>query len=91
MTEKFAGSIKAHGANSVAFYGSGQAYTEESYVINKLFKGGLGTNNIDGNPRLCMASAAVGYVSTFGKDEPMGSYDDIRHSDCFFIILFEKQ
>ena len=35
--------------------------------MNKLFKGGLGTNNIDGNPRLCMASAAVGYVSTFGK------------------------
>jgi len=86
MTEKFADSIKKHGVHSVAFYGSGQAYTEESYFMNKLFKGGLGTNNIDGNPRLCMASAAVGYVSTFGKDEPMGAYDDIYHSDCFFII-----
>lgn len=86
MVNKFADSIKKNGVNSVAFYGSGQAYTEESYVINKLFKGGLGTNNIDGNPRLCMASAAVGYVSTFGKDEPMGSYDDIYHADCFFII-----
>ena len=86
MTEKFADSIKKHGVHSVAFYGSGQAYTEESYFMNKLFKGGLGTNNIDGNPRLCMASAAVGYVSTFGKDEPMGAYDDIYHSECFFII-----
>lgn len=86
MVDKFADTIKKNGANSVAFYGSGQAYTEESYFMNKLFKGGLGTNNIDGNPRLCMASAAVGYVSTFGKDEPMGSYDDIYHSDCFFII-----
>ncbi|GAB4540398.1 MAG: nitrate reductase [Thermodesulfovibrionia bacterium] len=86
MTEKFADSIKKHGVHSVAFYGSGQAYTEESYFMNKLFKGGLGTNNIDGNPRLCMASAAVGYVSTFGKDEPMGAYDDIYHADCFFII-----
>ncbi|MCL4490325.1 MAG: molybdopterin-dependent oxidoreductase, partial [Nitrospirae bacterium] len=86
MTGRFAGTIKKNGANSVAFYGSGQAYTEESYFMNKFFKGGLGTNNIDGNPRLCMASAAVGYVSTFGKDEPMGAYDDIYHSDCFFII-----
>jgi len=86
MVEKFADSIKKNGVHSVAFYGSGQAYTEESYVMNKLFKGGLGTNNIDGNPRLCMASAAVGYVSTFGKDEPMGSYDDIQHAECFFII-----
>lgn len=86
MTDKFADSIKKYGVHSVAFYGSGQAYTEESYFMNKLFKGGLGTNNIDGNPRLCMASAAVGYVTTFGKDEPMGAYDDIYHADCFFII-----
>jgi len=86
MSEKFADSIKKNGPHSVAFYGSGQAYTEESYFMNKFFKGGLGTNNIDGNPRLCMASAAVGYVSTFGKDEPMGAYDDISHAECFFIV-----
>jgi nitrate reductase NapA len=86
MVSKFGESIQKNGPNSVAFYGSGQAFSEESYFMNKLFKGGLGTNNIDGNPRLCMASAAVGYVSTFGKDEPMGSYDDIYHADCFFII-----
>jgi nitrate reductase NapA len=86
MADKFADSIKKNGPHSVAFYGSGQAYTEESYFMNKFFKGGLGTNNIDGNPRLCMASAAVGYVSTFGKDEPMGAYDDISHAECFFIV-----
>jgi nitrate reductase (cytochrome) len=86
MVSKFGGSIKQNGVDSVAFYGSGQAFTEESYFMTKFFKGGLGTNNIDGNPRLCMASAAVGYVTTFGKDEPMGAYDDIYHADCFFII-----
>ena len=86
MTSKFSDAIKQHGPSSVAFYGSGQSYTEESYFMNKFFKAGLGTNNIDGNPRLCMASAAVGYVTTFGKDEPMGSYDDIYHADCFFIV-----
>ena len=85
MVSKFGEAYQAS-PNSVAFYGSGQSYTEESYFMNKLFKGGLGSNNIDGNPRLCMASAAVGYVSTFGKDEPMGAYDDIYHADCFFII-----
>ncbi len=85
MVGKFAAAYRKD-PQSVAFYGSGQAYTEESYFINKVFKGGLGTNNIDGNPRLCMASAAVGYVSTFGKDEPMGAYDDMYHADCFFIV-----
>lgn len=86
MVSKFADAIKKFGPHSVGFYGSGQSFSEESYLANKLFKGALGTNNIDGNPRLCMASAAVGYVTSFGKDEPMGCYDDIYHADCFFII-----
>ncbi len=85
MVDKFAAAYQAD-PQSLAFYGSGQSYTEECYFMNKLFKGGLGTNNIDGNPRLCMASAAVGYVSSFGKDEPMGAYDDMYHADCFFIV-----
>ena len=57
VTDKFAGAVKSHGADSVAYYGSGQALSEESYLANRLFKGGIGTNNVEGNPRLCMASA----------------------------------
>lgn len=85
MVSKFGDAYKKN-PNSIAYYGSGQSYTEESYFMGKLFKAGLGTNNTDGNPRLCMASAAVGYVTTFGKDEPMGAYDDLYHADCFFLI-----
>jgi DNA repair protein RadA len=33
-----------------------------------------------------MASAASGYVQTFGKDEPIGCYEDIDQATCFFII-----
>jgi len=86
LADKFAKAIRKHGADSVAYYGSGQALSEESYLANRLFKGGIGTNNVEGNPRLCMASAVGGYVSTFGKDEPMGSYDDINHAKVFFLI-----
>jgi nitrate reductase NapA len=86
ITEKFKESINDYGAESVAYYGSGQLLIEESYTANKLFKAGLRTNNVDGNPRLCMASAAVGYTQTFGKDEPPGCYADIDHAECFFLI-----
>ncbi len=86
VADKFKTSIKDNGPNSVAYYGSGQLFIEESYTANKLFKGGIGTNNVDGNPRLCMASAAVGYTQVFGKDEPAGCFDDIDHADTFFII-----
>jgi len=86
VADRFAGAIKKHGPDSVAYYGSGQALSEESYVANRLFKGGIGTNNVEGNPRLCMASAVGGYVTSFGKDEPMGSYDDIDSARVFFLI-----
>lgn len=82
---RFNQSIENNGPDSVAFYGSGQLFTEESYSASKLFKAGIGTNNVDGNPRLCMASAAAGYTSVFGKDEPMGCYEDIDHANCMFI------
>ena len=86
VAEKFQEAIAASGPSSVAFYGSGQLFTEESYTANKLFKAGIRSNNVDGNPRLCMASAATGYTQTFGKDEPPGSYEDIDHADCLFVI-----
>ncbi len=86
VASKFKAAIAAHGPDSVGFYGSGQALTEETFAANKLFKAGLRTNNVDGNPRLCMASAVAGYVSTFGKDEPMGCYEDIDHADVFLLV-----
>ena len=86
IASKFKEAIETSGPNSVAFYGSGQLLTEETYTANKLFKGGIGTNNVDGNPRLCMASAAVGYVQVYGKDEPPGSYEDIDSAECIFIM-----
>ncbi len=86
VADKFAEAIKQYGPDSVAYYGSGQALSEESYLANRLFKGGIGTNNVEGNPRLCMASAVGGYVTTYGKDEPMGCYDDIDHANVFFIV-----
>lgn len=86
VASKFAESIRDHGPDAVAFYGSGQLFTEESYTANKLFKAGIRTNNVDGNPRLCMASAASGYTQVFGKDEPPGAYEDIDYADCIFLI-----
>jgi len=86
MATKFAKAIKKYGKNSVAYYGSGQALTEETYLIQKIFRAGIGNSNVEGNPRLCMASAVGGYLTTFGKDEPSGSYADIEKATCFFLI-----
>ncbi len=86
VAAKFKAAIKEGGPTAVGYYGSGQALTEETYLASKIFKAGLGCNNVEGNPRLCMASAVGGYVTSYGKDEPFGSYDDIDSATCFFII-----
>ncbi len=85
VAKKFKSFHEKYGKDSVAYYGSGQCTTEETYTFNKLWKGGFRSNMVEGNPRLCMASAVAGYISTFGSDEPMGSYSDIESSKCIFI------
>lgn len=77
--------IKRFGPDAVAFYVSGQCLTEEYYVINKLIKGFIGSNNIDTNSRLCMSSAVVGYKMSLGEDAVPTSYEDIDLADTFFV------
>jgi anaerobic selenocysteine-containing dehydrogenase len=78
--------ISTYGPESIAFYISGQLLTEDYYVINKLAKGFLGTNNVDSNSRLCMASAASAHQLAFGSDGPPCAYDDFDVADCFLFI-----
>ena len=85
VANEFKRIIAAHGPDAVAFYGSGQLLTEEYYVLNKLVKGFIGTNNIDTNSRLCMSSAVAGYKQTLGQDGPPTSYNDIELCDTFLV------
>ncbi|GIF19975.1 bifunctional reductase [Paractinoplanes tereljensis] len=78
--------IQRYGPDSVALYVSGQMTLEAQYLSNKLAKGFIGTNQIESNSRLCMASAGTGYKLSLGADGPPGSYDDLDHADVFFVI-----
>jgi ferredoxin-nitrate reductase len=84
--DRFGRIIREHGPDSVGFYISGQLLSEDYYVVNKLAKGFIGTNNVDSNSRLCMSSAVSAYQLALGKDGPPCSYDDIDQSDCFVFI-----
>jgi ferredoxin-nitrate reductase len=86
VADRFRRIIAEHGADAVAFYGSGQLDSETAYLACKLFKGFLGTNNTDSNSRLCMAAAATGYRSSLGSDGPPTCYDDIDHAEVVLVI-----
>ncbi len=78
--------IDTHGPDAVSLYVSGQMSIEAQYLANKLAKGYIGTNNIESNSRLCMASAGSGYKLSLGADGPPGSYQDIDRADLFLVI-----
>ncbi|MDP2088160.1 MAG: molybdopterin-dependent oxidoreductase [Flavobacteriaceae bacterium] len=85
VASKMKETIKNHGKDSVAMYGSGQWSIADGYIASKLFKGCIGTNNIEANARLCMASAVTGFLTSFGADEPMGCYEDIDYANAFIL------
>lgn len=85
IASKIKTNIEENGKDSVAIYGSGQWTIPDGYVASKLFKGAIGTNNVEANARLCMASAVTGFMTSFGIDEPMGCYEDIDHADVYVL------
>ncbi len=59
---------QAHGASSLAAFGSGALTNEKAYALGKFVRVVLGSPNVDYNGRYCMASAAAGQNRAFGLD-----------------------
>jgi formate dehydrogenase alpha subunit len=77
---------EVHGADSVAFLSSAKATNEENYLMQKLARAAIGTNNVDHCARLCHASTVTGLVSSFGSGAMTNSQEDLEESDVIFII-----
>ncbi|MFE0251344.1 molybdopterin oxidoreductase family protein [Streptomyces sp. NPDC059010] len=78
--------LHQHGPGSLGFYTSGQLFLEEYYTLAVIARAGLGTSHLDGNTRLCTATAAEALKETFGCDGQPASYTDVDHADV--IALF---
>ncbi len=78
--------LEEKGPLAFGFYTTGQLFLEEYYTLGVIGKAGLGTPHMDGNTRLCTATAAQALKESFGSDGQPGSYADIDHADA--IMLF---
>ncbi|GAA2541567.1 molybdopterin oxidoreductase family protein [Pseudonocardia hydrocarbonoxydans] len=74
------------GPLSHGFYTSGQLFLEEYYTLAVIGKAGIGTPHMDGNTRLCTATAAAAMKESFGSDGQPGSYTDIESCDAIFLF-----
>jgi ferredoxin-nitrate reductase len=75
-----------HTSSAIGFYTSGQLFLEEYYTLAVIGKAGLGTPHMDGNTRLCTATAAAALKESFGTDGQPGSYTDLDTADTVFNI-----
>jgi len=77
---------KDYSAGAIGFYTSGQLFLEEYYTLGLIGKAGLGTPHMDGNTRLCTATAAAALKESFGSDGQPGSYFDVDCTDCIVMV-----
>jgi len=78
--------LESMGPLAFAFYTSGQLFLEEYYAQAKVARVGLGTPHLDGNTRLCTATAQWALIESFGCDGNPGSYADIDVCDTLFLV-----
>src|SRR3954471_10687502 len=86
IVERSKSLLSEHGPGSIGFYTSGQLFLEEYYTLAMIARAGIGTNHLDGNTRLCTATAGEALKESFGCDGQPGSYTDVDHADV--IALF---
>lgn len=77
--------LKRRTAGGIGLYNSGQLFLEEYYTLAVIGKAGLGTPHMDGNTRLCTATAARALLETFGVDGQPASYDDFDLADAILL------
>ncbi|NJP92340.1 nitrate reductase [Nonomuraea sp. FMUSA5-5] len=73
--------LDEQGPSALGFYTTGQLFLEEYYTLALIAHGGIGTNHVDGNTRLCTATAAAALKESFASDGQPGSYTDVDHAD----------
>jgi ferredoxin-nitrate reductase len=68
--------LATRGSGALGFYTSGQLFLEDYYTLALVARGGIGTNHLDGNTRLCTATAGQSLKESFGCDgQPAGVHD----------------
>ena len=74
------------GPDSLGFISSSKCTNEESYLMQKLARAVIGTNNVDNCSRYCQAPATTGLFRTVGYGGDSGSISDMEKADLVVII-----
>ena len=75
------------GPDSLAVFSSAKCSNEENYVLQRLFRAGIGTNNVDHCTRLCHSSSVSAMQRAMNTSAASGSMREVEcESDVIFLL-----
>ena len=86
IAEKMTGIKREFGPDAIAFIASSKCTNEESYLMQKLARAVVGTNNIDNCSRYCQTPATMGLQRTVKYGGDSGSISDIELAELVIVI-----
>ncbi|WP_207707966.1 formate dehydrogenase subunit alpha [Heliorestis convoluta] len=86
IAKKFKDLLQAEGPDAFAFLASARTTNEENYLLNKISRAVIGTNNIDHCARLCHSASVAGLAAAFGSGAMTNPIKDIEKSDTFLVL-----
>ncbi|WP_173916673.1 formate dehydrogenase subunit alpha [Halobacillus sp. Marseille-Q1614] len=81
VAKRFSEIKEKRGADDLGFISSSKATNEESYLMQKLSRQVIGTNNVDNCSRYCQSPATKGLFRTVGHGGDSGSIDDLAKAN----------
>ena len=75
-----------HGSDAIAGISSARCTNEENYLLQKMMRAVIGTNNIDCCARVCHSPTAYGMQKSFGTGAATNSIEDLKQTDFILLI-----
>jgi formate dehydrogenase major subunit len=75
-----------HGVRSIGGISSSRCTNEETYLVQKLVRGGFGNNNVDTCARVCHSPTGYGLSKTYGTSAGTQDFDSVEHTDVVIVI-----
>jgi formate dehydrogenase major subunit len=75
-----------YGKASIGGITSSRCTDEETFLVQKLIRGGFGTNNVDTCARVCHSPTGYGLSQTFGTSAGTQDFDSVEDTDVVILI-----
>ena len=85
VAERLAGIYEREGSDAMAVYCCAKATNEENYLLQKMYRTILRTNNIDHCTRLCHAGSVIALQQALGSSAMSNTASQVLQNDVFMV------